>query len=79
MGGRRDRIDKRNAAATSTRRKNSARKTAERTRREESMLAILKQGQFPYTPGVMSWLSERLDKKASRITPADVKALLKQG
>ncbi len=79
MGDRRDRIDKRNAAATATRHKNSARKTAERTRREVSMLAILKQGQFPYTPGVMSWLSERLGKKATRITEADVKALLKKG
>ena len=79
MGTRRDRLDKRIAAAIAMRRKNSARKTAERTRRELSMLSILKQGQFPYTPGVMSWLSERLGKKATRITPADVKALLKKG
>ena len=79
MGARRDRLDKRIAAATASRRKNSARKTAERTRREESMLAILGKGQMPYTPGVMSWLSAHLNKKASRITPTDVKALLKKG
>ena len=51
-------------------------KTAERGRRESAILAILKEGELPYTPGVMSWLSERLDKKSSRITKADVKTLL---
>ena len=76
MGQRRDRLNKRQANAIKTRRKKSMVKTAERGRRESAILAILKEGELPYTPGVMSWLSERLDKKASRITKADVKTLL---
>ncbi|MCP4709934.1 MAG: hypothetical protein GY869_15025 [Planctomycetes bacterium] len=52
------------------------RKDSERERREKSMLLILKDGQLPYTQGVMSWLSTRLDKKASRITAEDVQTLL---
>jgi hypothetical protein len=76
MGQRRDRLDKRVAAQTVTRQKNSRTKADERLRREKSMLEIIRKGQFPYTPGVMSWLSARLGKKASRITPADIKSVL---
>lgn len=76
MGQRRDRLDKRLARATITRQKNSQRKTAERNRREQDMLDLLKKGTFPYTPAVMSWLSERLDKKAGRIEPADIETLV---
>ena len=77
MGRRRDKIDKRDTRAAATRSKNSVKKTAERMRRQKSILAIVKKGKLPYTPGVMSWLSDRLGKKASNITSADVKALLK--
>ena len=76
MGRRRDRLNKRLARAIVTRRENSMAKTRERTRRQEQMQAILKQGELPYTPGVMSWLSEQLSKKASRVTSEDVKSLL---
>ena len=76
MGNRRDQIDKRQARAVVTRQKNSLVKASERLRRDQSMLDILRKGQFPYTSGVMSWLSVRLGKKASRITPEDVKQLL---
>ncbi|MCK5270011.1 MAG: hypothetical protein KAJ46_04470 [Sedimentisphaerales bacterium] len=76
MGRRRDRLNKRLARAIVTRRENSMTKTKERTRREEQMQAILKQGELPYTPGVMSWLSGQLGKKASRVTSEDVKSLL---
>ena len=54
---------------------NRQRKEAERVRREAFMLGKLRAGTLPYTPPVMSWLSQRLDKKASRITQDDVKAL----
>ena len=52
-------------------------KKKERSRRDTRMLVILKQGQVPYIPSVMSRLSERLDKKSPRITQADVDALVK--
>ena len=76
MGQRRDRLDKRLDNQISTRRKNSLKKTFERERRDEQILKLIRVGKFPYTPGVMSWLSEKLDKKASRITADDVKVLL---
>jgi len=77
MGHRRDRLNKRQANATETRQKNSMKKIYERRRREEQMLAVIKTGSLPYTAGVMSWLSERLEKKASQIEAKDVKGLLK--
>ena len=76
MGQRRDRLNKRLLRATATRKVNSMTKAAERQRRQVQMLELIKNGTFPYTPGVMSWLSDRLDKKASRITEADAKGLL---
>lgn len=78
MGQRRDRLDKRLAVAKVTRQKNSLKKGMERIRREKQMFSLLKAGKLPYTPGVMSWLSERLDKKTTQITQADIKALLNQ-
>jgi len=76
MGQRRTRLNRRIERATATRQRNSVRKAAEATRRDNQMLDLLSQGQFPYTHGVMSWLSRRLGKKASRITPEDIKPLL---
>ncbi len=76
MGHRRDRLDKRLAKAASTRQVNSVKKESERDRRETDMIDILKKGKLPYTPGVMSWLSERLDKKASKIEQADIDSLV---
>lgn len=51
-------------------------KDKERTRRDARLAARAKSGKFPYHPAVMSWLSRRLDKPASRITVEDVRALL---
>ncbi len=76
MGQRRDRLNKRQSRAILTRQVNSLRKGHEQARRERQMHSLLKQGELPYTPGVMSWLSSRLGKKASRITGEDVKTLL---
>ena len=69
---RRDRVD-----AAETRVVNSGRKASERARRDKRMSQILRAGSLPYSPAVMSWLSRKLDKKASRITPEDIKALQK--
>jgi hypothetical protein len=41
------------------------------------MAALVKKGTFPYIPSVMSWLSEKLGKPASRITADDVKSVVK--
>lgn len=54
---------------------NSARKSKERARRDARMLDKVRHGALPYTPVVMSWLSTRLDKPASRITSEDLKRL----
>jgi hypothetical protein len=77
MGQRRTFLDKRIANQIETRRIKSRVKDAEHDRREVTMLKILKDGEFPYTPGVMSWLSVKLGKKASKITQKDVAALVK--
>jgi len=75
MGHRRERLDKRQANQTTTRRVNSVQKDAQRDRRDQTMLEIIRRQDWPYTSDVMNWLSQKLDKKASRITPEDVKTL----
>jgi len=59
----------------STKIRNGKIKSAERVRRDARMLATVKGGSLPFAQGIMSWLSARLDKKASRITQADLKKL----
>ena len=76
MGHRRDRLNKRQANAIETRQVNSMKKIYERRRREKQMLDVLKAGSLPYTAGVMSWLSERLDKRVNQIEAQDVKGIL---
>jgi hypothetical protein len=77
MGMRRVRRMQRQADMKTSRRINGVAKKKERARRDTRMLVILKQGTIPYIPSVMSWLSEKLDKKSTRITKADVDAILK--
>ena len=77
MGTRRVRRMQRQVDMKVSRRKNGILKKKERARRDTRMLVILTQGKVPYIPSVMSWLSEKLDKKSTRITQADVDGLLK--
>ncbi|MCS6851517.1 MAG: hypothetical protein NZ700_10170 [Gemmataceae bacterium] len=77
MGSRRIRREQRRADMAESRHRNGIRKSRERTRRNTRMLALLKAGRLPYTPAVLSWLSERLQKPARRITQEDVDRLLK--
>ena len=77
MGTRRVRRMQRQVDMKTSRRKNGVLKKRERARRDSRMLGILKQGKVPYIPSVMSWLSEHLDKRSTRITQADVDGLLK--
>ncbi len=59
-----------------SRRKNGALKLKEGLRRRTRMITLLKAGKLPYTPPVMSWLSVQLDKPSTRITQAEVDALV---
>ena len=77
MGARRIRREQRQVDMARSRRVNGMVKTKERARRDVRMLGLLKQGQLPYTPAVLSWLSTRLDKPAGRITQADVDQVVK--
>ena len=43
------------------------------------MLKLLASSEAPYTPAVMTWLSDRLGKKAGQIESGDIQALLKKG
>jgi hypothetical protein len=61
-----------------SRRVNGIRKMKERERRTTRMVEILKKGKLPYTPSVMSWLSQTLDKPSGRIVQADVDKVLSQ-
>ena len=76
MGQRRDRFDARLANQTSTRRENSLKKDRERVRKNELNIKLIKEGSFPYTPALMSWLSAEMGKKSSQITEADVNAFV---
>jgi hypothetical protein len=59
-----------------SRRVNGMKKMKERARRQTRMKELLKQGQLPYTPAIMSWLSQVLDKPSTRIVQADVEKVL---
>ena len=76
MGARRIRREQRAFDMALSRRTNGMRKTAERERRRTRMVEIIKKGQLPYTPAVMSWLSAELDKPSKQIVQADVDKLL---
>jgi len=77
MGARRIRREQRQQDMARSRRVNGMVKTKERARRDTRMLGLLKQGQLPYTPAILSWLSAHLDKPAGRITQADVDQVVK--
>ena len=76
MGARRIRREQRQHDMRESRRRNGMNKVKERGRRDEFMLEIVKKGQLPYTPPVLSWLSAQLDKPSSRIVQADIDKLL---
>jgi hypothetical protein len=76
MGARRIRREQRQVDMAESRRVNSPRKAKERARRKARMLEMVRKGRLPYTPTVMSWLSEALDKPSGRIVQEDVDRLL---
>jgi hypothetical protein len=76
MGARRIRREQRATDMAESRRVNGMRKMKERARRQTRMVELLKQGKLPYTPSIMSWLSQQLDKPSTRIVQADVDRVL---
>jgi hypothetical protein len=76
MGIRRKRKDRILADQRTSRKVNGARKEKETTRRGDRVMSLVKAGTFPYTPVVMSWLSQTLGKPGRQITQADVDHLL---
>lgn len=69
---------RRRADAIETKARNVVVKCQERTRRDARMLEMVRHGSLPYTPVVMSWLSRKLHKRSSRITPDDIRALVNE-
>ncbi|MFL5330960.1 MAG: hypothetical protein ACJ8C4_18865 [Gemmataceae bacterium] len=76
MGVRRVRRDLRQKDMRESRIVNGMRKTKERDRREIRIMGLVKDGKLPYTPVVLSWLSNALNKPGRLITQDDVKKLL---
>lgn len=76
MGARRIRREQRRADMAESRQRNGTVKVKERARRDTRMREIVQKGQLPFTPPVMSWLSQKLDKPARQITKEDVTRLL---
>lgn len=75
MGLRRIGSSQRKKARAKVHRRNSIRKARGRASRDRTMLELVKARPMPYVPGVMSWLSIKLDKPASKITQDDVDTL----
>jgi hypothetical protein len=76
MGARRIRREQRQHDMKESRRTNGLLKVKERGRRDRRMVEIVKKGQLPYLPSVMSWLSAKLDKPSRLITADDVKKVV---
>ncbi len=72
MGARRIRREQRQADMKESRLLNGIRKKKERVSRDARMHALVKKGNLPYLPSIMSWLSAKLDKPSRLITQADV-------
>jgi hypothetical protein len=76
MGARRIRREQRQHDMAESRIVNGHKKKSERDRRDARIVALLKKSKMPYTPSILSWLSEKLDKPSSRITQEEVNALV---
>jgi hypothetical protein len=71
------RMDNQRARAKVSRIENGTLKRKERAARAVRMKELLAKGTFPYTPAIMSWVSEQLGKPAKQVTEAEAKALAK--
>lgn len=71
-----NRMDRARDNSAISRAVNGALKRKERANRDKRMVALVKKGKLPYIPSVMSWLSVKLDKPSTQITPEDVQKLV---
>lgn len=71
------RMDRARANGRVTRGVNSIRKRKGRTAKEKRMKALIAKGTFPFTPSIMSWVSEQLGKPFTQISADEAKALAK--
>ena len=79
MGVRRIRRQQRQEDMKTSRRVNGKLKVKERARRNERVAGLIQaQGKLPYTPVVMSWLSQELNKPSRLITQDEDDRLLKK-
>lgn len=69
---RMDRIRDKSAVSRTV---NGLLKRKERTNRDARMKELLKKGEFPYTPAIMSWVSVKLGKPSTLITAEEARAL----
>lgn len=76
MGARRIRREQRQYDQRMSRIVNGHKKRKERERREKRMVELIKNNDYPYTPAIMSWISQELNKPSRRITEDDVKQLV---
>jgi hypothetical protein len=77
MGARRIRREQRATDQAFSRRTNGMRKMKERLRRDARLTELVKKGHLPYTPSILSWLSAKLDKPATKIVQSDIDSLVK--
>ena len=56
---------------------NGHKKRKERVRRDIRLKELVSKGKLPFTPTILSMLSQKLDKPGLKITQADVDAFLK--
>jgi hypothetical protein len=66
------RMDRHREKAAVSRAENSTRKRKGRANRDKAMLEIIKKGQYPFTPAIMSWVSEKLNKPSSKVSETEV-------
>ncbi len=76
MGIRRTRKDLILADQRQSRKDNGMRKEKERNRRSIRLLGMIKGTKPPYTPTVLSWLSDAIGKPSKQITQADIDKLV---
>jgi hypothetical protein len=71
------RMDRARKLGRITRGVNSIRKRKGRAAKEKRMKSLIAKGTYPYTPVIMSWLSETLGKPSTQITADEAKAAAK--
>lgn len=76
MVGRKQKRTRRQTDAIATKAENRPLKEAERRRRDERMRLKLRSAKPPFAPALMSWMSQKLEKRASQVTAQDIKSLL---